>query len=84
MSLARLLATTALILVPLVVRGADPARFSLEQILSAPFAADIVASPTGRAFAWVSNAKGRRNVWLAEARSDAGRFEARADALCGR
>ncbi len=77
-SLARLLATTALILVPLGVRGADPARFSLEQILSAPFAADIVASPTGRAFAWVSNAKGRRNVWLAEARSDAGRFEARA------
>ena len=77
MSLARLLATTALILVPLVVRAADPAEFSLEQILSAPFAADIVASPTGRAFAWVSNAKGRRNVWLAQARSDAGRWEAR-------
>ena len=68
MSPARLLATTAVVLLPFASRAADPAGFSLEQILSAPFAADLVASPDGRAFAWVSNARGRRNVWLAEAR----------------
>jgi dipeptidyl aminopeptidase/acylaminoacyl peptidase len=51
-------------------------NFTLEQILSAPFASDIVAAPSGRAFAWVSDARGRRNVWLAVARS-AGSFEAR-------
>jgi dipeptidyl aminopeptidase/acylaminoacyl peptidase len=54
---------------------AYPAGFTLEQILSAPFASDIVAAPSARAFAWVSYARGRRNVWLAVARSTDGRFE---------
>jgi dipeptidyl aminopeptidase/acylaminoacyl peptidase len=78
MSPARLLATAAVALLSFVSRAADPTGFNLEQILSAPFAADIVASPNGRALAWVSNARGRRNVWLAEARSGAGPFEVRA------
>jgi dipeptidyl aminopeptidase/acylaminoacyl peptidase len=78
MSPARLLATAALVLLPCASRAADSTRFSLEQILSAPFAADIVAAPNGRAVAWVSNAQGRRNVWLAEARPGADRFEVRA------
>ncbi len=78
MSPNRLLATAALALLPFVSSAVDPAGFSLEQILSAPFAADIVASPNARALAWVSNARGRRNVWLAEARSDPGPFEVRA------
>ena len=51
--------------------------FTLEQILSAPFASDIVAAPTDRAFAWASDARGRRNLWLALARSPHGGFEAR-------
>jgi len=42
-------------------------RFTIEQVLSAPFASDIVAAPEGPAFAWVSNIAGRRNVWLAAA-----------------
>lgn len=77
MSAARLLSAAALVLLPFASRAADPPVFSLEQILSAPFAADVVASPDGRALAWVSNVRGRRNVWLAEARSGSG-FEARA------
>ena len=49
--------------------AAYPAAFTLEQVLSAPFASDIVAAPAGRAFAWASDARGRRNVWLALGRS---------------
>ena len=78
MSPARFLTTAALVLLSCASRAADPAGFSLEQILSAPFAADIIAAPNGHAVAWVSNARGRRNVWLAESRSGADRFEARA------
>jgi dipeptidyl aminopeptidase/acylaminoacyl peptidase len=52
-----------------------PAQFTVEQILSAPFASDIVAAPERDAFAWVSDARGRRNVWLALARSQDGSFE---------
>jgi dipeptidyl aminopeptidase/acylaminoacyl peptidase len=61
----------------LATRGAYPAAFTLEQILSAPFASDITAAPAGRAFAWVSDARGRRNIWLAGARPADGRFDAR-------
>ena len=46
---------------------ADAPTFTIEQILSAPFASGIVAAPSGGDFAWVSNAAGRRNVWLASA-----------------
>ena len=77
MSPARLFATAAVILLSSVTRAADPTGFSLEQILSAPFAADLIAAPDGRAFAWVSNARGRRNVWLAESRSEGAPFEVR-------
>jgi len=56
--------------------AAYAAGFTLEQILSAPFASDIVAAPAGRKFAWVSYARGRRNVWLAATRAADGRFEA--------
>ncbi|MGB6604554.1 MAG: prolyl oligopeptidase family serine peptidase [Steroidobacteraceae bacterium] len=51
--------------------------FTIEQVLSAPFAADIVAAPGGRSFAWVSNARGRRNVWLAVEGSGGAGFSAR-------
>ena len=39
--------------------------FTLEQILSAPFPSDLIAAPDGGHLAWVSNAAGQRNVWLA-------------------
>jgi dipeptidyl aminopeptidase/acylaminoacyl peptidase len=51
--------------------------FTLEQILSAPFPSDLVASSEGDHFAWVSNEAGRRNVWLAT-RSGSGKgFDSR-------
>lgn len=69
-----LIAVSLLLLTP----AAFAAGFTIPQILSAPFASDIVASPQARAFAWVSEARGSRNVWLAVATSAEGAFEARA------
>jgi dipeptidyl aminopeptidase/acylaminoacyl peptidase len=39
---------------------------TLEQILSAPFPSELLASPTGGKLAWVQNARGVRNLWVAE------------------
>ncbi|MEP6994335.1 MAG: prolyl oligopeptidase family serine peptidase [Acidobacteriota bacterium] len=39
---------------------------TLERILSAPFPSELVAAPVGGAVAWVFNARGARNVWVAE------------------
>jgi dipeptidyl aminopeptidase/acylaminoacyl peptidase len=49
--------------------------FTLQQVLSAPFPTDLVAAPTRNRFAWVFNAQGRRNIWIAEPGS--GGFTAR-------
>ncbi|MGE0128666.1 MAG: prolyl oligopeptidase family serine peptidase [Blastocatellales bacterium] len=40
--------------------------FTLEQVLSSPFPSELVAAPTGERIAWVFNAEGKRNVWVAE------------------
>lgn len=40
--------------------------FTLEQVMSAPFPSDLVAARSGGKVAWVQNAKGVRNVWVAE------------------
>jgi dipeptidyl aminopeptidase/acylaminoacyl peptidase len=58
--------------------AADAPGFTIEQILSAPFAAGIVVAADGPDFAWVSNAAGRRNVWLATAMPDKTEFSSRA------
>jgi len=60
-----LAAPAVAILLLFAAAPALPAGFTIEQILGAPFASGIVAAPTGREFAWVSDAAGRRNVWLA-------------------
>jgi hypothetical protein len=60
-------ALAGLSLVMSVGAAAGTPGFTIEQVLSAPFAADIVAASDGPEFAWVSNAAGRRNVWLAAA-----------------
>jgi dipeptidyl aminopeptidase/acylaminoacyl peptidase len=45
----------------------DPSRqFTIEQVLSAPFPTDLIAAPAKGRFAWVFNAEGKRNVWVAE------------------
>ncbi len=40
--------------------------FTLEQIMSAPFPSGLSAAPTGGKVAWVQNAQGVRNIWVAE------------------
>ena len=56
--------------------AAFPGAFTIPQVLSAPFASDIVAARDVRAFAWVSDARGARNVWLAVGAVN-GSFDAR-------
>jgi len=47
--------------------------FPLEAVLSAPMPSGLVAAPTGARFAWVQNAEGERNLWLAESPGFEGR-----------
>lgn len=54
-------------------RAQQPERrsFTLEQVMSAPFNADLTAASAKDAFAWTSNVEGKRNIWVA-LRSDDG------------
>src|ERR1700676_4958857 len=57
-----------------VVAFSGPAkRFTLEQIMSAPFPTDLTAAPQGGAVAWVLDEGGARNIWVAEAPDYKGR-----------
>src|SRR3989442_5362719 len=47
--------------------AAQQPAFTLEQALSAPFPEDLVTAPAGGAVAWVFNANGARNIWIATA-----------------
>jgi dipeptidyl aminopeptidase/acylaminoacyl peptidase len=49
--------------------------FTLEQVMSAPFPTELTVAPTGAKAAWVFNASGARNIWVAE--ESGGRFTAR-------
>jgi hypothetical protein len=51
--------------------------FTLRQVMSAPFDSDLTAAPAGDAFAWVANAEGKRNLWVA-VRSAGGEYVSRA------
>jgi hypothetical protein len=51
---------------PLAAAGAHPAAFTLDDVMQAPFAWDMLAAPTGTAVAWVFNAKGCSNIWVAD------------------
>jgi len=41
--------------------------FTIDQIMTAPFASSILAAPTGAKVAWLLNENGRRNLWVAAA-----------------
>ncbi len=41
--------------------------FTLEQAMSSPFPEGLTAAPAGGKVAWVFNARGRRNIWVAVA-----------------
>jgi dipeptidyl aminopeptidase/acylaminoacyl peptidase len=51
-----------------VLGGVPAARgsFTLEQVMSSPFPTELVASPSGGRVAWVFDARGLRNIWVAE------------------
>ena len=53
--------------------AANGDKFSLEQVMSAPFPTGLVASPVGGKVAWIQSAKGVRNLWVAEPPSYKGR-----------
>jgi dipeptidyl aminopeptidase/acylaminoacyl peptidase len=46
--------------------GAHPAAFTLNDVMQAPYPYDMVPAPTGSAVAWVFDAKGCRNIWIAD------------------
>jgi dipeptidyl aminopeptidase/acylaminoacyl peptidase len=41
-------------------------QFTLEQVMSAPFPSSLVAARSGGKLAWIQNARGMRNIWIAE------------------
>ncbi|HEX4278800.1 MAG TPA: prolyl oligopeptidase family serine peptidase, partial [Bryobacteraceae bacterium] len=47
--------------------GLPAPAFTIDQVLSAPFPEDLTVSPAGDAVAWVQDAAGIRNVWVARA-----------------
>src|SRR5439155_9360152 len=47
------------------VAPAQQRSFTIEQALSAPFPDELEAAPAGGALAWVFNAQGVRNIWIA-------------------
>src|SRR5437870_2412573 len=46
--------------------GTHPAAFTLNDVMQAPFPYYMVAAPRGAAVAWVFDAKGCRNIWVAD------------------
>ncbi len=55
------------------VQVAAQQSFTLEQVLSAPFPADLIVSKTGNRLAWSVNEQGRRNIWVSEGPTFSGR-----------
>lgn len=63
-SKSRLLVTFFLTLICTTAAAQSP--FVLEQILSSPFPSELIAATRGSRIAWVFDAKGVRNVWVAD------------------
>ncbi len=40
--------------------------FTIDAALSAPFPSGLTAAPAGERFAWIFDAEGSRNIWVAE------------------
>lgn len=58
------------------VAAAQAPAFSIDDALSAPFPSGLVASPAGAKVAWIFDAQGSRNIWIAEP-AENGSFAAR-------
>jgi dipeptidyl aminopeptidase/acylaminoacyl peptidase len=70
----------SLLLVP--QRGAAQG-FTLEQVMSSPFPTELTVSKHGDKVAWVFDAQGKRNIWIAEAPGFAARQLTRYDSEDG-
>jgi len=57
--------------------GETAQTFTIQQALSAPFPTDLTAAPAKNRIAWVFNAQGRRNIWVAEPAENGKSFRAR-------
>jgi dipeptidyl aminopeptidase/acylaminoacyl peptidase len=74
--IARKPSRVALLALALVLLAAGLALgngFTLERVMSSPFPSDLIASRQGDKIAWIFDAQGRRNIWIAEAPAFAGR-----------
>jgi len=60
-----LLALSAVLSLAFLAAAPAEGLFSLEQVMSSPFPSDLVAAPAGGAVAWLQNAQGVRNIWIA-------------------
>ncbi len=63
----------AMALAAAVADAAPAKRFTLEQVMSAPFPSSLTAAPKNGAIAWVLDQQGARNIWVAEAPAYKGR-----------
>ncbi len=63
----------AILIASSTILAAPAKRFTLEQIMSAPFPTDLTTAPKSGAIAWVLDQNGARNIWVAEAPDYKGR-----------
>jgi dipeptidyl aminopeptidase/acylaminoacyl peptidase len=67
---SRLLGSLLVAIAAIAVSGLSwarqPTRFSITQVLGYPYPSDLIAWRAGDAFAWTSDARGARNIWVAE------------------
>ena len=73
------IALSSLLFVMLATSLALGNGFTLEQVMSSPFPSDLIASPQGDKVAWVFDAEGKRNIWVAESPAFKGRQLTRYD-----
>ncbi len=63
----------ALVLVFSISAFAQKPSFTLEQVMSSPFPTNLTAADKAPRIAWVFDAKGERNIWIADAPAFEGR-----------
>lgn len=73
------IALFSLLFVVLATSLARGNGFTLEQVMNSPFPSDLIASANGDKLAWVFDAEGKRNIWVAEAPAFKGRQLTRYD-----
>jgi dipeptidyl aminopeptidase/acylaminoacyl peptidase len=56
----------SILILALVATLRAQSSFTLEQVMSSPFPSELVAAQQGSRVAWVFDAKGVRNVWVAD------------------